>query len=45
MSKLQQIEAELEKLSPSELRQVRELLEDILEGELEFRGEFEAKVQ
>ena len=45
MSRVAQIEAELEKLSPAELRQVREWLDTILEDELEFTSEFEASVR
>ena len=45
MSKVQTIEAELQTLSPDELRQVRVWLDDILEDELEFTGKFEAKIR
>ena len=42
MSKVAQVEAELEKLSQAELRQVREWLDDVIEDDLEFTPEFEA---
>ena len=45
MSKVPQIEAELEKLSQSELRQVRDWLDDLIEDELEFTSKFEASIQ
>ncbi len=45
MSKLEQMEAELRKLSQAELRQVREWLDDIIEDELEFTPEFERSIQ
>ena len=45
MNKVAQIEAELGKLSPVELRQIREWLDDILEDERGFTPEFEATIQ
>ncbi|HIG29282.1 MAG TPA: hypothetical protein EYQ50_16425 [Verrucomicrobiales bacterium] len=45
MSKVQEIEAELEKLSPSELGQVRDWLEDFLEDQLQFTDQFEAQIR
>lgn len=36
MSKVEQIEAELHRLSREELRQLRRFLDDLLEDELEF---------
>ena len=45
MSKVNQIELELEKLSQAELRQVRDLLDDLIEDDLEFTTEFEASIQ
>ncbi len=45
MSKVAQIETELEKLSQSELRQVRDLLDDMIEDDLEFTPEFESAIQ
>jgi hypothetical protein len=45
MSKVALIEAELETLSQAELREVRSLLDDMIEDELEFTPEFEAVIQ
>lgn len=45
MSKVEQIETELQKLSPAELRQVREWLDDWFEDKLQFTAEFEADIQ
>jgi len=45
MSKVAQVEAELEKLSQVELRQVRDWLDDLIEDDLEFTPEFESAVQ
>ena len=45
VSKVQEIEAELEKLSPSELGQVRDWLEDFLEDQLQFTDQFEAQIR
>ena len=45
MSKVAQVEAELEKLSQTELRQVREWLDDVIEDDAEFTPEFEAAIQ
>lgn len=45
MSKVAQVEAELEKLTQSELRQVREWLDDVIEDDAEFTPEFEAAIQ
>ena len=45
MSKVAQVEAELEKLSQAELRQVREWLDDVIEDDLEFTPEFEAGIK
>jgi hypothetical protein len=45
MSKVEQIEAELEKLSPAELQRVRDWLDDFVEDRLEFTAEFEAAIQ
>jgi hypothetical protein len=45
MSKVEQMEAELRKLSQTELRQIRGWLDDIIEDELEFTPEFEAAIQ
>ena len=45
MSKVEQVESELRKLSQDELRQIREWLDDIIEDELEFTPEFENSIQ
>lgn len=45
MSKVEQIEAELKKLSPEELRQVRDWLDNLVEDSLEFTEEFEATIR
>jgi hypothetical protein len=45
MSKIEQMEAELRKLSQTELREIRAWLDDIIEDELEFTSEFERAVQ
>jgi hypothetical protein len=45
MSKVAQIEAELETLSQAELREIRSLLDDLIEDELEFTPEFESAIQ
>ncbi len=45
MSKVAQIESELEKLSQAELREVRAWLDDVIEDDLEFTPQFEANIQ
>ena len=45
MSKVEQMEAELRKLSQPELQHIRAWLDDIIEDELEFTPEFEGKVR
>ncbi len=45
MSKVAQIEAELETLSQAELREIRGWLDDMIEDDLEFTPEFEAAIQ
>ena len=45
MSKVEQMESELRKLSQAELRQIREWLDDVLEDELEFTPEFESAIR
>lgn len=45
MSKIQQMEDELRKLSQPELCQIRERLDDIIEDELEFTPEFENAIR
>ena len=45
MSKVAQIEAELETLSQTELREIRDLLDDMIEDDLEFTPEFESAIK
>ncbi len=45
MSIVAQIEAELETLSQAELRQIRSVLDDLIEDELEFTPEFDVAIQ
>lgn len=45
VSKVAQIEQELEKLTQSELREVRDRLDDLIEDDLEFTPEFESAIQ
>ena len=44
MSTVQEIEAAIMKLSPGELKRVRDWLEDFAEDQLEFTDEFKAKI-
>ena len=45
MSKVEQVENELRKLSQAELRQIREWLDDVIEDELQFTPEFESSIR
>ena len=45
MSKVQQIEAELAKLTNSELQEIRDWLDDLLEDDLQFTEEFESQIR
>jgi hypothetical protein len=45
MSKVAQIESELETLSQTELREIRDLLDDMIEDDLEFTPEFESAIR
>ena len=45
MSKVEQMEIELRKLSQAELRQIREWLDDVIEDNLEFTPEFEESIR
>lgn len=45
MSKVEQIEAEIRKLSTSEMRKIRDWIDDVLEDQLQFTDEFEATVK
>jgi hypothetical protein len=42
---VEQVESELRKLSPAELRQVRDWLDDFIEDQMEFTPEFEAAIR
>jgi len=45
MSRVEQMESELRKLSQEELRQIREWLDNVIEDELEFTSGFEHSIQ
>ena len=45
MSRVKQIENQLEKLSIAELKEVREWLDNFVEDRMEFTPEFEAKIR
>jgi hypothetical protein len=45
MSRVEQMESELRKLSQAELRQIRGWLDDLIEEEMEFTPEFERSIQ
>ena len=45
VSKVEQMEAELRKLSQAELCQIREWLDDMIEDQLPFTPEFERSIQ
>ena len=45
MSKVEQIESELQKLSVAELQRVRDWLDDFVEDRMEFTPEFESAIQ
>jgi hypothetical protein len=45
MSKVEEIEAELQSLSLAELKRVRDWLDDFVEDRLEFRDDFEVAIQ
>ena len=42
---MEALESELLKLSPAEMRQVRDWLDDLLEDRFHFADEFEAEIQ
>jgi len=44
VSKVEQMETELRKLSQAELRQIREWLDAVIEDNLEFTPEFEESI-
>jgi hypothetical protein len=45
MSKVDKIQAQLERLSPAESKQVRDWLDDFAEDRLEFAPEFEEAIR
>jgi hypothetical protein len=45
VTKVEQVEDELRKLSQTELRQIREWLDDVIEDELQFTPEFERSIE
>jgi hypothetical protein len=45
MSKVEQVKSELRMLSPDELQQVRDWLDDFVEDQMEFTTEFEVAIQ
>ncbi len=44
MSSVQEIEKAIRQLSPEEMKQVRDWLENVLEDQLEFTDEFKAEI-
>ena len=45
MNTVQTLESELLKLSPAEMREIRDWLDDLLEDQLKFTYQFEAEIQ
>jgi mRNA-degrading endonuclease RelE of RelBE toxin-antitoxin system len=45
MKTLEQIEAEVQKLSPQEQEQLRDWLENLLDDRLELKDEFKAEIE
>jgi mRNA-degrading endonuclease RelE of RelBE toxin-antitoxin system len=45
VDRVEQVEAELQKLSPTELRRVRDWLNDLVEDGLEFTDEFQSAIR
>lgn len=45
MSKVEEIQSEIGKLSESERREIRDWLENMLEDQLELREEFKSKIE
>jgi len=45
VTKVEQVEDELRKLSQTELRQIREWLDDVIEDEMEFTPDFEWSIR
>jgi hypothetical protein len=45
MSKVEQLQTEIGKLSPREMQELRDWLENVLEDQLELREEFKTKIE
>jgi len=45
MSKVEEIQSEIGKLSPREMQELRDWLENVLEDQLELREEFRTKIE
>lgn len=45
MSKVEQIQSEIGKLSAREMQEIRDWLDNVLEDQLELREEFKAKLE
>ena len=45
MNTVQTLESESRKLSPSEMREIRDWLDGLLEDQLEFTAEFQAEIE
>ena len=45
MSKVEEIQSEIVKLSALEMQEIRDWLENVLEDQLELREEFKAKIE
>ena len=45
MNTVQTLESELLKLSPAEMREIRDWLDDLLEDQLKFTAEFQAEIE
>jgi hypothetical protein len=45
MSTVQEIESAIKRLNQAEMREIREWLDNMLEDELEFKEEFEARIK
>jgi hypothetical protein len=45
MNKVEMVESELRKLSPAELQEVRDWLENFVEDQMKFTPDFEAAIQ
>lgn len=45
MSTVKEIETAIRQLSPAEVQQIQEFLDDLMEDQLEFTEEFEAQIK